>query len=453
MGDYNMKARLFGAAAIAATVLGGSTAFAADLGGNCCADLEERIAELEATTARKGNRKVSLTITGWVSSQLYWFDDGIELNVYVVDNHNDLSSNVKFTGSAQISPGWKAGYSLWIYTNGPSSLVANDEGLDQKGWGLNVENSYWFIQSDTLGKISMGKQSLAADNAALGTDFSGTLFPANNVTFDGGFLKLVEKGTNTYEGQTWQAVGFWCEHADVGIANDCAGLRLNGVRYDTPTYAGFSLGASWGEDDYWDIALRYSGEFSGFKLAFATAYSESTDASIGGGVTNATNDNQYFQIGGMVKHLASGLWVHGTYGLNSIDNGPNYDLNTACGPTVACPDDITGWYVKAGWSGKLNHLGATHFYGEYGENQDAFIRGITDGGVDALGAPVGDPFVSSDATRFGLGVVQEIDAAAMSLWAKWRHHELDAVVDDGGTLEAKSYEDVDMFLAGAVIFY
>ncbi len=32
---------------------------AADLGGDCCADLEERIAELEATTARKGNRKVS----------------------------------------------------------------------------------------------------------------------------------------------------------------------------------------------------------------------------------------------------------------------------------------------------------------------------------------------------------------------------------------------------------
>ena len=42
------------------------SASAADLGGNCCADLEERIAELEATTARKGNRKVSLTVSGWV---------------------------------------------------------------------------------------------------------------------------------------------------------------------------------------------------------------------------------------------------------------------------------------------------------------------------------------------------------------------------------------------------
>jgi hypothetical protein len=46
------------AAGLLAAAAGGyaTQAVAADLGGNCCADLEERIAELEATTARKGNR-------------------------------------------------------------------------------------------------------------------------------------------------------------------------------------------------------------------------------------------------------------------------------------------------------------------------------------------------------------------------------------------------------------
>ena len=44
------------------------SAKAADLGGDCCADLEERVAELEATTARKGNRRVSLTVTGQVNT-------------------------------------------------------------------------------------------------------------------------------------------------------------------------------------------------------------------------------------------------------------------------------------------------------------------------------------------------------------------------------------------------
>ena len=49
---------------------------AADLGGGCCADLEERVAELEATTARKGNRVVSLQVYGQVNKALLIWDDG-----------------------------------------------------------------------------------------------------------------------------------------------------------------------------------------------------------------------------------------------------------------------------------------------------------------------------------------------------------------------------------------
>ena len=59
---------------------------AADLGGDCCADLEERVAELEATTVRKGNRKVSVTLYGQVNSAVLWYDNGEESDVYVVDN-------------------------------------------------------------------------------------------------------------------------------------------------------------------------------------------------------------------------------------------------------------------------------------------------------------------------------------------------------------------------------
>lgn len=424
---------------------------AADLGGNCCADLEERIAELEATTARKGNRKVSLTVTGWVSSQLYYFDDGVSSNTYVVDNANDLSSNVKFTGTAQISPGWKAGYSLLINTDGPSSLTANDQGSG-KSISLSVENSYWFIQSDTLGKLSVGKQSLAADNAALGTDFSGTLFPANGVTFDGAGLRMAVGGS--YTALNWGQAAFFCEMAAGGIGNDCAGGRANGVRYDTPTFYGFTIGASWGEDDYWDVALRYSGEFSGFKMAFATAYSESTDPALYG--SGNSNDNQYWQVGGMIKHMPSGLWIHGTYGKTKIDAGNSYSLDKACGGDTACPDTADGWYVKGGWTTKFNTLGNTHFYGEYGKNNDAFERGtgLSTGGWGPW-THYHDLLVSTDATRYGVGVVQEIDAASMSLWVKWRHHELDGVSYDyhNDTYDKFSADSVDMFLAGAVIFY
>ncbi|HWE17338.1 MAG TPA: hypothetical protein VG758_09165, partial [Hyphomicrobiaceae bacterium] len=73
-------------AALAGVLLNAASAQAADLGGNCCADLEERVAELEATTVRKGNRRVSLTLSGQVNrSVLYWNDD-FDADVYSVDN-------------------------------------------------------------------------------------------------------------------------------------------------------------------------------------------------------------------------------------------------------------------------------------------------------------------------------------------------------------------------------
>ncbi len=67
-------------------LIAATPARAADLGGDCCADLEERVAELEATTARKGNRKGSLTVSGWVKQAVFAWDDGVERNAYVGTN-------------------------------------------------------------------------------------------------------------------------------------------------------------------------------------------------------------------------------------------------------------------------------------------------------------------------------------------------------------------------------
>ncbi|HWV82331.1 MAG TPA: porin, partial [Hyphomicrobiaceae bacterium] len=97
-------------AAVAALIVGGmGPAKAADLGGNCCADLEERVAELEATTARKGNRKVSLTISGQISQELMYWDDGIQDDLYVVGPAQS-NSRWRITGSAKISPEITAGF-------------------------------------------------------------------------------------------------------------------------------------------------------------------------------------------------------------------------------------------------------------------------------------------------------------------------------------------------------
>ena len=111
-------------AAVAALVVGMGSAKAADLGGNCCADLEERIAELEATTARKGNRKVSLTISGQISQQLMFWDDGVRNDVYI-SGPTQSNSRWRFTGSAKISPEISAGFLYEFEAFGSQSASQN----------------------------------------------------------------------------------------------------------------------------------------------------------------------------------------------------------------------------------------------------------------------------------------------------------------------------------------
>src|SRR3954447_24978241 len=86
-------------------------AWGADLGGNCCIDLEERVAELEATTARKGTRKMGLSLYGQVSETILFWDDGAERNVYVVEN-NAFKNKFGAMGSAKIAGDWSAGFKL-----------------------------------------------------------------------------------------------------------------------------------------------------------------------------------------------------------------------------------------------------------------------------------------------------------------------------------------------------
>ena len=59
---------------------------AADFGGECCDDLQERVAELEAASARKGNRAISLTVTGEIARAMLIWDDGIGSDTAIIDN-------------------------------------------------------------------------------------------------------------------------------------------------------------------------------------------------------------------------------------------------------------------------------------------------------------------------------------------------------------------------------
>ncbi|MDH4982992.1 porin [Hyphomicrobium sp. D-2] len=420
-----MKKSSLGALVAAGLLAGGlstGSASAADLGGNCCADLEERIAELEATTARKGNRKVSLTVSGWVGQQVMWWDDGYESNTYVGDLGATLSSHFKFTGRATISPGWYAGYVLHVEARNNNSLgLTQDYGNNGAlvADGVHLLQSFWFVKSDQLGKISVGLQSQASDNTAILVDGSGSLVPANWVAFDYASFFIRDRATTASTGIQFIGVG-GCRGG--GAIGDCNGATQNVVRYDSPTFGGFSVSASWGEDDMWDVAARYAGEHAGFKVAVAAAYNELSTESFPGMIQGDTF--QYFQVGGYIEHVPTGLFVYGAYG--------NAQFDLAAGESET-------YYVKAGLRERWSALGHTVLYGEYENNQadgNAFVSANLNGGNAAVR--------SSDFDLWGLGVVQEIDAAAMSVWVSYRHIEY----SDNST---RSYEDFQYVKAGALI--
>ena len=228
-----MKKSSLSALVAAGLLMGGlsaGSASAADLGGNCCADLEERIAELEATTARKGNRKVSLTISGWVGEQvMYWDDgsraehlrDGPRLDArFALQVHrpgHDLSWLVGGLRDPRRSDGQRLAHSQPVLA-AQCRLHLGDFGA----YAVQLLQSYWFIKSDHLGKLGVGLQSSASDNAAILVDGSGSLVPANWVMFDyNGFL-LRNSTSNTISALNWQTVGGFC-FGGGGAGGDCFG--------------------------------------------------------------------------------------------------------------------------------------------------------------------------------------------------------------------------------------
>ena len=364
---------------------------------------------------------------------MYW-DDGAEQNTYVTGLGSTLASHFKFTGQATISPGWSAGYVIHVEAMDSDSLTLNQRSqhnpsaLGANGaYAVQLLQSYWFIKSDHLGKLGVGLQSSASDNAAILVDGSGSLVPANWVMFDyNGFLLRNDGGT--LSGLNWQQMGGFC-FGGGGAGGDCFGAPRDSIRYDSPTFAGFSFSASWGEDDFWDVAARYSGESNGFKLAVAAAYSQWSDDFFDGGtlilaaplpgLNNGPNDSgrwtDYFQIGAYVEHVPTGLWLYGAYGHVDPD-GVTYatldvDLTVSAGGFDRAGGDT--YYIKGGLRERWHPLGHTVLYGEYEKFDGANADALVNNGI------------SASSHLWGLGVVQEIDAAAMSLWLSYRHIEAD----------------------------
>lgn len=397
-GSMKMTSR-FALAAAAGLLLGAAMtpAKAADLGGGCCADLEERVAELEATTARKGNRVVSLQVYGQVNKALLIWDDGVNSDAFVVDN-DASGSRVGFTGSAKFKPGWSAGYLMELdIQDSASDKVSNvadngDEGIENE---IAIRYNYVYIESETLGRISLGQASTAADGVSevvLGNSLKNSdLHHGTNFTIQGLGLKLSQ------------------------LASNLDGGRDDLIRYDSPSIYGFIVSASWGDNDYADVALRFKKEWNSIRVAAAIAYQ-----------WDATNDSSpagdFETLNGSVSvmHVPTGI-----YGAFAAGSREAEDIE----------EDATFWYAQLGIEKKFLPYGSTTIYADYGEYDDVAANlGLAD---------------SSEATRWGIGIVQKIDSAAMELYAQATFWSFDV---EGNNIEGlDDGEDLTTLMIGSRI--
>jgi hypothetical protein len=362
---------------------------ATDLGEGCCGDIEARVAELEATTARKGNRVVSLQIYGQVDKALLAWDDGFRRDAYILDNETS-SSRLGLIGQAQIEPGWRTGYRMeFEFGDSLSDEVFNgtngDDGLQGSTAPIRIRQNYVYIDSDSLGRVSVGQQSPATDDITiinLGAQMSNAPLHYNN---NFGLRLGLAFGLTT--DLTWG-----------DFAHTVDSLRGDFVRYDSPVLWGFVLSAAAGENDVYDVALRYSGEWNSLRFAAGAGYMDSLE-----------NNFADWRGSASLMHMPSGIYVSVAGSVRDDRSGVTTD-----------DKDANFYYAQLGIRRRLLPYGDTTFYGEYALYSDYTVGQILQ--ADIFGPGVFADWGQirhSEVQRFGLGIEQSFDASALLLYAQY----------------------------------
>jgi hypothetical protein len=372
---------------------------AADFAASCCADLEQRIAELEETTARGGKQGFEVWVSGSVSHAILVWDDGGSRDARIVTNENDNSTATIEGENDSFGGGWSVGFvvDLDVVIAGSSDISQRQS---QRGTTIEPgEVSVW-VRNEQLGQLSIGltssKGSSGGSNEA---DLSATEVASYvGVSDIGGGLRLRRaqaRGGGGLLSETWGDLIDSLDEPDGNI-----------ISYNTPEYAGFAASALWGEDDVWNIGVGYTNTSIGpFSLIARAAYNEDLQ----GNADDAPDDRT---ISGSVALL------HTPTGLNFAIAGGRRQFIGLAARDVPAAKDPAFVYVKTGWRADLTELGETSFYAEFGTFRDFLSQSAGSSS-------------NSGATIWGAGVVQHFDETGVQIYFGARHNEAD--VDFAGT--------------------
>ncbi len=340
---------------------------------------------------RSGDDDAYVEFYGQINKGILVFDDGESTLGYgPVDNGNS-SSRIGLRLYGVVAEGWSAGANVeWEWT--PYSTTNVDQlNRDDYDWDSDLlRKAEGYVTSERFGKLSLGQGSMASDSSAE-VDLSGTTVVGYSLISDmagGPFLRMDNGDLSDV-------------HVKDAFTNfDGLGRKFR-ARYDTPSFAGFSLAASVGTQivpvetnvTVWDVALRYDNTFDDFKVSGAVAYSEPAD------------NQQLYDGSFSILHDPSGI-----------------SLTVAAGYSDEPVTDGRYGYVKLGYQTDLFEVGRTAFSVDayYGED------------IAALG---------STSTSFGAQVSQNLHYLQTELYLGVRSYQYDEKDDD--------FQDSVAMLAGA----
>ncbi len=439
-------------------------AYDPNIADDCCTDLEQRVADLEATVATKGNRTLTVTLTGLVNNAVMYWNDGGEDNAYVVTNDNQRS-RFAFVGTAAISPNWEAGYAIDIGIRTANSKLVTQTaagGFDERPpTGFDLRSSVWFLRNKRFGSGYLGTAFAATDRIASSNVTQTEAFDAYSAPENAGlgmFLRSSRNGEMTQSLLSWRRI--------IGAGGDQPGESQRGfslMKYVSPTWNGFTFAADWVVTDFWDVALRYRKEIAGFDVAAGIGFLQLQPGSRTRSVcpaaffTRGEDATACQQVRGSVsaKHLDTGLFVN--FGANLTNDGIVDSTIRFDGTGVG----QQGYFLSGqiGIERQFNALGKSTLYASYYSYSGGAPTVLTVGPGDPLNPTgSGDWTVwQSDVDIWGGGIAQGIDNAAMIVYLAYHHVSGDLTLRQlqnrvaSGPIADAPIDDLDLLLGGALI--
>jgi len=313
-------------------------------------------------------------VNGQINEVVRYSDNGTDQATQVLDN-DASSSRFRILGEGKVSDDFKIKtafeFDLEVNPRDEVDQSTNFNLNSQVGGGANfdVRKAEVIFDHKRFGRFYLG-QGDTFSNKAIEADLSGATLAVGDASFDDDSLDFTQLGEN---------VGDVFDPLD-GLS------RQTRIRYDSPSFGGFRIGATYVTDRTYDIGAEYSTkDLAGFAIKARAAYFAFLDS---GAVNPATN--------------------------------------------------ATAWGIKGGYQNKFFDFGKTAFAVDYqrtnGTPEAEDFATVTTNQLEGY--------------SIGVQVTQKIDKASTEVYAGYRLYSVESDFDDDG-VAITNVDNIHVVAAGA----